>query len=259
MIRSKAICIGLLFLGLILLFIIGWQMGPIPQPQSYHNFADQRSLLGIPHAADVLSNIAFALVGVWGLFLLLTPGKVKFIYPRERWPWVGVALGLFFTSLGSVYYHLSPDDARLVWDRLPMVILFTSFIAALIAERININLGLWLWPLLIIIGLCSIWYWYWSELQGRGDLRFYLSVQLFAVWTTFVMLLTRSPYDHNGCLIAVLIFFLLARLFEMYDHEVFVITKETVSGHTLKHFAAAFGVFWMLWMVKKRKVIKGER
>ena len=36
-------------------------MGP------YHAFADQRGWLGIPHAADVLSNLFFALIGAWAL------------------------------------------------------------------------------------------------------------------------------------------------------------------------------------------------
>jgi len=40
--------------------------GPIAQPAQYHEFADQSMLLGIPHIADVLSNIGFALVASWG-------------------------------------------------------------------------------------------------------------------------------------------------------------------------------------------------
>jgi len=43
----------------------------IPQPQSYHDFADQRSLLGIPNFGDVASNLLFAVSGVWGLSFCL--------------------------------------------------------------------------------------------------------------------------------------------------------------------------------------------
>ena len=39
--------------------------GPIAQWASYHAFADQRELWGIPHAADVLSNLPFAIAGLW--------------------------------------------------------------------------------------------------------------------------------------------------------------------------------------------------
>ena len=46
-----------------------WQLMPVvPQPAGYHGFADDRSFLGIPNAADVLSNLAFVAVGAFGLF-----------------------------------------------------------------------------------------------------------------------------------------------------------------------------------------------
>jgi hypothetical protein len=41
--------------------------GPILQFADYHAFADQRALLGVPHAWDVLSNAGFAVAGLWGL------------------------------------------------------------------------------------------------------------------------------------------------------------------------------------------------
>ena len=41
--------------------------GPIPQLADYHNFADQRMLLGVSHAFDVLSNAGFLLVGLAGV------------------------------------------------------------------------------------------------------------------------------------------------------------------------------------------------
>ena len=39
---------------------------PIPQPYWYHMFADQRRFLGIPHFNNVISNVPFAAVGLWG-------------------------------------------------------------------------------------------------------------------------------------------------------------------------------------------------
>src|SRR5690349_6021785 len=44
--------------------------GPIFQPEGYHAFADNRPLLGLPNAADVLSNAGFLLVALWGLYRL---------------------------------------------------------------------------------------------------------------------------------------------------------------------------------------------
>jgi len=45
---------------------------PIPQPLSYHAFADQQDLVGVPNFADVVSNSAFLLVGLYGLAQMLS-------------------------------------------------------------------------------------------------------------------------------------------------------------------------------------------
>lgn len=34
--------------------------------------------------------------------------------------WAAFFVGITATSFGSAYYHLNPNDARLVWDRLPV-------------------------------------------------------------------------------------------------------------------------------------------
>ena len=115
-----------------------------PQPLSYHDFADRRSWLGIPNFGDVASNILFLVAGLWGLaFLCRRSNRERFIDARERWPYVLVFLGLLLTAFGSAYYHLAPDNARLLWDRLPMTVVFMPLVAAMIGERINIPLGLW--------------------------------------------------------------------------------------------------------------------
>ena len=44
---------------------------PLSQPPEYHQFADQRALLGIPNFFNVSSSIAFLLVGGAGVVLCL--------------------------------------------------------------------------------------------------------------------------------------------------------------------------------------------
>lgn len=252
---SKKTSIALLASTAILLIVVGLLLKPIPQPQDYHDFADQRHWLGIPNAWNVLSNIPFALAGIWGLFLLFSPGKVQFVDNRERWFWVGISIGLALTAVGSSYYHLDPDNSRLVWDRLPMTVVFMSLVAALIGERINLRLGLWLWPVLLSIGFCSVLLWQTSELRGDGDLRLYIGVQEFTILVIVVMLLSPSPYNRNWDLAVAIVFYGLARLFEMYDHQIYVLTKGIISGHTLKHFAAAMAGIWLIRMIGKRKIV----
>lgn len=246
----------LLLIGITLLtFGIGLLSPPIPQPQDYHNFADQRPWLGINNAWNVLSNAGIAFAGIWGLYLLFSPSKVQFVDDRERWPWVGLAIGLILTAIGSGYYHLAPDNSRLVWDRLPMTLIFTSYMAAMIGSRINMTLGLCLWPILACVGFYSVLDWYAGELRGSGDLRLFIGVQLYAFIGTVPLVLTSPPYDRTRDLSVVALFFVLARVFEIEDYRTSSFNEGLISGHTMKHFMAALSAFWLIRMVHLRKII----
>jgi len=129
----------LLLAPAILIAIIALLLPPIPQPLSYHNFADHRAWLGIPNFGDVISNAPFAIVGLWGLIVLATPHKSNFLESRQRWLYV-VMFASLLTALGSGYYHLCPNNARLVWDRVPIMIVFMALLAAVIAERRDVEL-----------------------------------------------------------------------------------------------------------------------
>src|SRR5215470_7204656 len=86
----------------------------IPQPLSYHHFADQRGWFGIPNFGDVSSNLLFLIAGLAGLVFLSRKSSLNaFVDPRERWPYILVFLGLVLTAFGSAYYHWAPDNARL--------------------------------------------------------------------------------------------------------------------------------------------------
>lgn len=253
MIAKQTSLILLIGIALVLL-VIGLLIQPIAQPEEYHNFAAQSRWLGVDNAWNVFSNIAFALAGSWGLWLLLSPGKVQFIDHRERWFWIGFAVGLILTAIGSSYYHLAPDNPRLVWDRLPMTLVFMSYVTALIGERINMTLSVCLWPILIAIGILSVFYWDVTEMQGAGDLRLYVGVQGFAILATFVMVLTASPYTRNSDLAIVAAFYLLAKIVELIDRQIAMFTHGFMSGHPLKHLAAALAGAYLIRMIWLREV-----
>jgi len=227
----------------------------VSQPLSYHNFADQRAWLGIPNFDDVVSNLPFAFFGVWGLiFLFGKQSEQSFADQRERWPYVFVFLGLLLTALGSSYYHLAPNNARLVWDRLPMTIVFMALVAALIGERISIRLSLILLPVLLLIGAGSVVQWYWSELHGRGDLRIYAAVQVYAGFVLLLMLIFPAKYTRSSDYAVIAAFYALAKILELTDRKIFH-AIHVVSGHTLKHLAAAMAGYWILRMLQKRRTI----
>ena len=107
---------GLLLAAVPLLIALALWLPPMALPADYHRFADQRVLAGVPHALDVLSNLAFAGVAAWGL-------RVACRVPHGALPVVQRVLavllfiGLLGTTVGSSLYHLAPDHAGLALDR----------------------------------------------------------------------------------------------------------------------------------------------
>src|SRR5260370_14060305 len=102
-----------LFLILCLTAIAGFfvTVPAIPQGLPYHNFADQRTLLGSPHLLNVASNLPFCVVGVWGLFFMAGDRSHRpgiFLLPAERWPYLVYFIGLLLTGIGSSYSRAHP-------------------------------------------------------------------------------------------------------------------------------------------------------
>ncbi len=265
--RSKALI--LFFAPAATIVGIALAIPPIPQPLSYHNFADHRAWLGVPNFGDVASNLPFAIVGVWGLIvggapilasfarsgIPLCARKVpQFVDRRERWPYFIMFAALILTAIGSAYYHLAPDNARLVWDRIPIMIVFMALLAAVICERVSVPTGLTLFPVLEIVGVASVLVWRAGELRGHGDLRFYAAVQVYAILILLLALLLPAKYTRGSDFAVVVGFYALAKILEESDRQVFAL-GHVVSGHTLKHLAAATAGYWILRMLEKREAI----
>ncbi len=255
---SRKASLGMLILLTAIVIVACCLLPRIPQPASYHQFADRRSLLGIPNFGDVVSNLPFAVIGIWGLVFLMRTRFRKnaqtFLDERERWPYLFVFVGLLLTALGSSYYHLAPDNARLLWDRLPMTITFMAMVSAVIAERISVRMGLWLLPFLLIVGLGSVVQWEWSEMRGAGDLRFYAAVQAYSALVILLAFFFPQRYTHTADFGLVIGFYALAKALEFFDKPVFA-ALHIVSGHTLKHLAAAAAGYCILRMIEKRQPI----
>lgn len=222
---------------------------PIRQDPSYHHFADSREWLGIANAGDTLSSLAFLAVGVAGLVFLWRRRRDS---PQFESVAETYAYWLFFAALGgigigSACYHLAPDDARLVWDRLPMSIAFMSLLAAVISERINRRWGVYLLPPLVLVGMGSVGYW-----VAFDDLRPYGLVQFgsMALLLVFVLRLP-SRYTRGRLLLVALLLYALAKVCEVYDREIYQL-GEWVGGHTVKHLLSALAGLVILWQLKTR-------
>lgn len=234
--------------------IAGAFVAPIPQDPNYHDFIDMRSLIGIPNFGDVVSNAGFMIVGVLGLLAVLgKQGKETFADRLDALPYLIFFIGVGLVSLGSSYYHLVPDSDRLFWDRLPMTIAFMALFSAIVADRINKAAGVrWLLPILVILGVASLFYWNWTEAQGRGDLRFYGLVQFYPMIALPVIcwLFPKAHYTGGGYLIWVIFWYAAAKVLEHFDATVLSLLGGAVSGHSLKHIAAAIATYAVLRMVQ---------
>ena len=139
-------------------------ISPIAQDPAYHQFADRRTLFGIPNFEDTASNIGFLIVGALGLaFVLGKRGRAMFDAPGERWPYLIFFVGVALVSVGSAYYHVNPTTETLFWDRLPMTVAFMALLSAFITDRIHTRVGVVVMlPLLLAIGIGTVMYWHLS-------------------------------------------------------------------------------------------------
>ena len=209
--------------------------GPIVQPAGYHDFADQRSLLGLAHAADVLSNLGFAGVGLLGLVRLARHGASPRL-AEGRAGWTLFFAALVLTSIGSAAYHLAPDNARLVGDRLPIALACAGLLAAVWRETIGV--GRWVTPALAAAAVASVAWWRFTDLDGVGDLRPYLLLQgLPLVLVPLLQWQHEAPVRERLAVGGAMALYVLAKAFEGCDHGVFA-ALGIVSGHTIKHLLA---------------------
>lgn len=228
----------------------------IQQDQSYHSFADDRTWFGIANAFNTLSNLPLLLVGILGLVFLwkdrASSRLIRFELPTERYAYWALFGAVALTGVGSMYYHLAPDDARLVWDRLPISLAFTALLAAMIAERSSVQWGVRLLVPLLLFGAGSVVYWRWSALQGTENLVPYGIAQYGSIAAIFVLaIVRRSRYTRGGVIFAVLLMYALAKVAEMFDTKIFE-WGHVISGHSIKHLLAGAAVLLLLRMIQVR-------
>jgi hypothetical protein len=217
---------------------------PIAQDPLFHSFADKRTILGIQNFWNVVSNIPFILIGSYGLIVLLrsrSEKSISFIYAL-------LFSGILLTGFGSAYYHFEPNNDSLVYDRIPMTIVFMSFLCATISERINKKAGVRLLIPLVLTGIASVLWWHYTEQQNAGDLRFYLVVQFYPViLIPLIFLLFPAPGSGKivRTFIWIIAWYLVAKVLEHYDYPIFGLLT-FISGHSLKHLAAAVSTLYIL-------------
>lgn len=243
-----------ILLGITLLAVIGaWLVPAIPQNPAYHQFADQSALLGIANFWNVATNLPFLAIGLAGIRELYHGRPV--IVPELWLAYLAFFGGVALVGPGSAYYHLSPDNDTLVWDRLPMTFAFMAFLSIIVGEYIAVAAGRRLLRPLLLAGIGSVLYWHVSERLGHGDLRWYGLVQFLPMLLIpLIMLMFRPRFTGVGFIWAMLGAYLVAKLAEYLDGPIFR-ALYPVSGHALKHLLAALGVYGFLMAIRQRKPV----
>jgi hypothetical protein len=229
--------------------------GPsVAQHAQYHAFADQRGWYGLPCAMDVLTNLPFAVTGVWGLVMVWQASLQHGL--DARWQLVGVLFGgLLLTAVGSTYYHRQPDNFGLAWDRLGMVVAFAGLLSMAVADRISLRAGVAMLVAIVLAGSVSVVVWY-----QAGDLLPWVVVQGGGMLLALALALRKPvPGGWGLPLVAVVALYALAKFLELSDHMVFAWTSGLVSGHSLKHVAAALAVWPVIGVMHNQAKFKRHR
>jgi len=232
--RAEAVLLGVVSL----LALLAVFAPPLAQAPHFHDFADQRSWLGLPCALDVLSNLPFALFGLWGLHVLRRVPAAALDGTQRRLTAL-FFVGLLLTTLGSSWYHWQPDDAGLAVDRLGMVFAFAGLLGLGAASCISARAGAALAWAILLLGPLSVGVWAasgnllpWVLLQGSG--------------MVLLLVLAVMPPLPGALAVrwgAVIAIYGVAKALEQYDTAVFAATGQLVSGHSLKHLVAAFAAW----------------
>ncbi len=244
--KTQALALAAIFFAFLAVL---WAKGPLPQDTAYHAFADQRNILGIDNFWNVASNLPMFFLGLYGFSQVFENFRQR---PGFAAQWIPVVLvfGIFITSFGSAYYHYAPDNQSLVWDRLPMTLMFMPVFSLLIYDFIGPSWGKWAFYFSVPLGVLSIFHWQYTESIGLGDLRLYAFVQFFPMLAgPALILLSDKKNTYTKYFWMVLGWYVVAKVFEYLDTETFELLGFW-SGHTLKHLIGAISLFYLLKLVQ---------
>lgn len=229
----------------------------IPQDSSYHNFADQRAVLGISNAFNVLSNFPYLVFGMMGVYQYWQAPKLALISSIQRL-YLLFYVGVVLVAIGSAYYHLEPSNERLLWDRLAMSITFMALFIIIVAEYVHEQVGRWLLMPLLVAGAVSVLYWSYTESIQQGDLRAYILVQFIPmIFIPIILWLYRPRFTSSLSFWLMMGCYWLAKGFELLDQQMFD-ELVYISGHSLKHLISSLSVYVFYRALQKRRSLNSR-
>lgn len=234
-----------IWLSLIIVCMVLEMLGYLKLSDNYHLFADSRSIYGIKNALNVISNVSFLIVG----------GIICYQYHKNNTQEISLLitlLGSMLVFLGSGYYHENPNDYRLLFDRLPMALVFAGIISYSIIklELITFIKKKFLFSLYyVLFSIVCVLVWFIGSLYGNSILGPYVFLQFGGMLLLIVMaFLAKKKNELNlmNKIISIIFVYVIAKLFENYDSEIYSVTNNLISGHTLKHIASSYALY--IWL-----------
>jgi hypothetical protein len=206
----------------IAIVVIAFATSVVRGPE-FHRYADARTWLGIPHAGDVLSNLAFVIVAA--LYL-----------PRNAYAWA-VRAGVAAIGVGSAVYHLSPGDLLLAGDWGPIAITLALLSAAVIDDRLGRRAGRIALVIGPVLAVGSVAWWLASGGTAGGNMAPYVAVQAAGIALPPLVALVAPGRIPVRLLLLGVLCFALARIAAAYDRA--LLEAIGISGHSVKHLVAA--------------------
>jgi len=208
-------------------------LNKISLPKKYHNFADRKTLFGIPNAMNVLSNIAILIPFFYLLKKKENTNQENMLSEKNL-----LIIHILLLTIASIYYHYNPSDNTIFWD-----ILMIATLSIIVLNIINNHeYG----KLLYILSILSVIYWKYS-----GDIKLYLII-LIGVPIYFFLKYYKNKNDTIRKYLYFTIFFtILYRIVELYDHQIYKITGNIISGHTLKHIFAGLSILYIVKLLEE--------
>ncbi|MBN8827742.1 MAG: hypothetical protein J0H68_03435 [Sphingobacteriia bacterium] len=242
----------------IILLLILFFIGQIPQPHGYNNFADKREFFNIPFFLNVISNLTFIIPGAYWFYYFNKYKKFtyeKFASKAEFSAYSFFFIFLVFTGIGSAYYHTHPNNQSLYFDRLPETLTLMALTYAIYLERVSYKLGDKLIVVVILATITCVAWWELSEAHNSSDLRPIIFIQAFPILVPIMLWFYPNKFNETSYLILSLILFVFARIGEVYDKEIFALTDHFISGHSLKHIFGGIAGAFIGFYLNKRELI----
>jgi len=192
--------------------------------------------------ANVVTSLPFVALGLSGIRFLV-PGSRNTSGGKPGMPFVAFVLSLILVGAGSVFYHLLPSTAHLMWDRLPIAMCLAAFACAIADAGQGSRIGSALLVPAMVVSVLSVLYWHLSVTRGHEDLRPYAAVQVCTVLWAAVAVFRRPAHSNGfGDLRWALAAYALGRIVELFQQQIY--NKFGLDlGHPLKHLLVAVAAF----------------